>query len=58
MTTPIATLPMCSRHPAVVAAVAVPRGDHPRRYLCGDCLRDERPIIFISLHVPAVPRIV
>ena len=38
----------CTLHPDLAATVRV-----GARYLCGDCLRDERPILFVTL--PRVP---
>lgn len=52
--------PMCGRHPLVRATVKVPRGEHTPRYLCHECFRDERPIIYVSLvsyHLPSIPSI-
>ena len=51
---------MCDRHPAVAATVKVPRGDNVERLLCGDCVREQRPVIFVSLvtvNQPPVPSI-
>lgn len=51
---------MCDRHPTVAATVKVPRGDNVERLLCGDCVREQRPVIFVSLvsvNLPPVPSI-
>ena len=37
----------CGIHPGLLATVRV-----GARYLCGDCLRDERPILFVTLPQP------
>lgn len=46
---------MCHRHPTVPATVKIPRGEFAARHLCGDCLRDERPVVFVSIHLPPSP---
>ena len=42
----------CTIHPDLMATVRA-----GCRYLCGDCLRDERPILFVTLPVPATDQI-
>ena len=39
----------CSIHPDKLATVKVGSRDRGWRYLCGDCLRTERPILFVTL---------
>lgn len=51
MTATIKRFP-CTIHPAVLATVAVPVGETGRRYLCGPCLREAKPVLFISLPLP------
>jgi hypothetical protein len=42
----------CDRHPSAAAVAKTGNQDRGERYLCGDCLRAARPVVYTSLPVP------